>query len=152
MLDAVNLAAKLALFAERWSPKSVAGFNGNDVMVVKLEGAFPWHVHPETDDFFLVLDGHVRIETEHGDAELGPGELCVVPRGVEHRPRGGCLLPRVAEGGDVVQGALQVRDTFLLNDPDVGAAAEAVRIRTAVAVGGALGSCGTRCWYSRGGR
>ena len=86
MLAAVDLAAKLALFTERWSPKIVAAFNGHDVMLAKLEGAFPWHSHPETDDFFLVLEGHIRIETEQGDVELGPGELCVVPRGVRHRP------------------------------------------------------------------
>ncbi len=86
MPEAVNLARKLALFDERWAPKIVSRFNGHDVMVAKLEGAFPWHAHPETDDFFLVLDGRIRIETEQGDVELGPGELYVVPRGVRHRP------------------------------------------------------------------
>lgn len=86
MPETVNLAEKLALFDERWSPKIVAGFNGNDVMVVKAEGEFPWHVHPDTDDLFVVLSGHVRIETEAGDVELGPGELCVVPKGIRHRP------------------------------------------------------------------
>jgi mannose-6-phosphate isomerase-like protein (cupin superfamily) len=86
MPEAVNLAAKLALFAERWSPKIVARFNGHEVMVAKLEGEVPWHVHEETDDFFLVLEGRIRIETERGDVELGHGELYVVPRGVRHRP------------------------------------------------------------------
>ena len=86
MPDAVNLADKLARFADRWSPKIVARFNGHDVMVAKLEGEFPWHSHAETDDFFLVLHGQVRIETERGNVELGPGELYVVPRGVLHRP------------------------------------------------------------------
>ena len=86
MPDPVNLAAKLALFAERWSPKIVARLNGHEVMVAKLEGEFPWHVHDDTDDFFLVLAGRVRIETGQGDVELGPGELYVVPRGVRHRP------------------------------------------------------------------
>lgn len=86
MPDAVNLAAKLALFAEHWSPKVVSRFNGHDVMVVKVQGEFPWHVHEETDDFFLVLSGSIRIETEQGDVALGPGELHVVPAGVRHRP------------------------------------------------------------------
>lgn len=85
MPDAVNLAAKLALFNDRWAPKIVAFFNGHDVMVAKLEGEFPWHSHAETDDFFLVLDGTMRVETEHGNVELGPGDLYVVPRGVLHR-------------------------------------------------------------------
>lgn len=86
MPDPVNLAAKLALFSEHWSPRIVARFNGHEVMVAKLQGEFPWHVHADTDDLFLVLDGRIRIETEQGDVELGPGELHVVPRGVRHRP------------------------------------------------------------------
>lgn len=86
MPDAVNLAWKLDLFTERWSPKIVAGFNGHDVMVVKAEGAFVWHSHPDTDDFFLVLKGEMTIELRDGEVRLGPGDLHVVPAGVEHRP------------------------------------------------------------------
>jgi mannose-6-phosphate isomerase-like protein (cupin superfamily) len=86
MAEAVNLAAKLTLFSERWSPKVVAAFNGHDVMVVKVQGRFVWHSHPDTDDFFLVLRGRLRIEMRDGDVTLGPGELYVVPRGVEHCP------------------------------------------------------------------
>lgn len=86
MPKAVNLADKLALFSEHWSPKIVARYNGNDVMVVKFQGEFPWHDHPDTDDFFLVLDGAVCIDTEDGPVHLGPGELYVVPPGVRHRP------------------------------------------------------------------
>ena len=84
--EAVNLAGKLALFAERWSPKVVASFNGHDIMVVKVKGRFVWHSHPDTDDFFLVLRGRLRIEMRNGDVTLGAGELYVVPRGVEHCP------------------------------------------------------------------
>ena len=82
----VNLADKLARFSERWSPKIVAEFNGHDVMVVKAEGAFTWHSHPDTDDLFLVLHGRLTIEMRDSDVVLGPGELFVVPKGVEHRP------------------------------------------------------------------
>src|ERR1700754_1491853 len=82
----VNLEEKLSLFSERWSPKIVAGFNGNDIMVVKVQGEFNWHSHPETDDFFLVLKGRLRIKLRDGDVVLGPGELYVVPKGVEHCP------------------------------------------------------------------
>ena len=82
----VNLAEKLSLFSERWSPKIVADFNGNDIMVVKVQGEFNWHSHPDTDDFFLVLKGRLRIKLRDGDVVLGPGELYVVPRGVEHCP------------------------------------------------------------------
>lgn len=86
MPDAINLEAKLSLFTEHWSPKIVTTYNDNDIMVVKFEGAFPMHKHPETDDFFLVLDGHVTIETEAGNVDLRPGELYVVPKNVLHRP------------------------------------------------------------------
>jgi mannose-6-phosphate isomerase-like protein (cupin superfamily) len=86
MPEAINLARKLSLFADRWSPKIVASFNGHDVMVVKVKGPFVWHSHPDTDDFFLVLRGRLAIEMREGAVTLGPGELFVVPRGVEHRP------------------------------------------------------------------
>jgi mannose-6-phosphate isomerase-like protein (cupin superfamily) len=84
--QAINLNDKLALFSEHWSPKVVSQFNGHDVMVVKVKGEFVWHSHPETDDFFMVLKGQLRIELRDGVVTLGPGELYVVPRGIEHRP------------------------------------------------------------------
>jgi len=64
----------------------VAVFSGNDVMVVKTKGEFVWHKHDETDDFFLVLKGRLTIELRDGSVTLGPGELFIVPKGVEHRP------------------------------------------------------------------
>ncbi|TWG99675.1 mannose-6-phosphate isomerase-like protein (cupin superfamily) [Mesorhizobium sp. J18] len=86
MPEPVNLAQKLSLFSEHWSPKIVAAYNGNDVIVVKVKGEFVWHSHPETDDFFLVLKGRLTIRMREGDVTLGPGELYVVPKGVEHCP------------------------------------------------------------------
>ena len=86
MTGPVNLASKLALFSEHWSPKIVAGFNDNDIMVVKVKGEFNWHSHPDTDDFFLVLKGRRTIKLRDGDVVLGPGEMYVVPKGVEHCP------------------------------------------------------------------
>jgi mannose-6-phosphate isomerase-like protein (cupin superfamily) len=85
-MNEINLEAKLAIFAEHWQPRVVTQYNGNDVMVVKVKGEFTWHKHDDTDDFFLVLKGHLRIELRDRNVELGPGELFVVPRGVEHRP------------------------------------------------------------------
>ena len=84
--DAINLNQKLTTFTEHWSPKIVSHFNENDVMVVKAKGAFNWHHHDDTDDFFLVLKGTLRIELRDRDVILQPGELFVVPRGIEHRP------------------------------------------------------------------
>lgn len=86
MPQAVHLAEKLGLFSEHWSPKIVSQFNGHDVMVVKVKGEFTWHSHPDTDDFFLVLKGRLVIQLRDGDVTLGPGDLYVVPKGVEHRP------------------------------------------------------------------
>ncbi len=86
MPQAINLAEKLTKFSDHWSPKIVSGFNGHDIMVVKVKGAFNWHDHADSDDFFLVLKGSIRIETEQGNVTLNPGELYVVPRGVKHRP------------------------------------------------------------------
>ena len=82
----INLAAKLAMFSEHFAPKIVASFNGHDVMVVKLKGEFVWHSHPDTDDFFLVLKGRLTIQLRDGEVHLGPGELYIVAKGVEHRP------------------------------------------------------------------
>lgn len=86
MRDRVNLADKFATFAEHWVPRIVASYNGNDVRIVKVDGEFVWHAHPDTDDFFLVLDGELDIELRDRTVTLAAGELFVVPRGVEHRP------------------------------------------------------------------
>jgi mannose-6-phosphate isomerase-like protein (cupin superfamily) len=86
MKDRINLAQKLATFSDHWSPRTVAQFNACDVMVVKVQGEFVWHKHDETDDFFLVLKGTLDIELRDRTVTLQPGELYVVPRGVEHRP------------------------------------------------------------------
>ena len=85
-MQAISLDTKLALVTEHWSPKIVGHYNGNDIMVVKVQGEFVWHSHPETDDLFLVLKGGLTIQMRDGEVRLGPGELYVVPRGAEHRP------------------------------------------------------------------
>jgi mannose-6-phosphate isomerase-like protein (cupin superfamily) len=88
MTTPVDLAGKLATFSEAWQPRTVSVFNGHDVMVAKLRGQYHWHVHDDTDDFFLVLTGYLEIDLEDGSmVSLGPGQLHVVPKGVRHRPR-----------------------------------------------------------------
>lgn len=88
MDTAIDLAAKLATFTEAWQPRTVSLFNGHDVMVAKLRGKYHWHLHPDSDDFFLVLAGQLEIDIDNGaTVTLGPGQLYVVPRGVRHRPR-----------------------------------------------------------------
>jgi len=86
-MQAINLYQKLSAFDEHWQPRTVGQFNGHDLMVVKVKGEFVWHAHPDTDDFFLVLKGRLVIQMPDGDVSLGPGEVFVVPRGVQHCPR-----------------------------------------------------------------
>jgi mannose-6-phosphate isomerase-like protein (cupin superfamily) len=83
----INLAEKLASFSDYWSPRTVARFNAADVMVAKVKGDFVWHRHDDTDDFFLVLKGSLDIQMRDRTVTLGPGEMFVVPKGVEHCPR-----------------------------------------------------------------
>jgi mannose-6-phosphate isomerase-like protein (cupin superfamily) len=87
MTAKVNLAQKLGLFDAHWQPKIVARINDNDVRIVKVKGEFVWHKHDDTDDFFLVLQGHLTIQLRERNVELDEGELFVVPAGVEHCPR-----------------------------------------------------------------
>lgn len=82
----VVLADKLSRFADYWAPRTVAQFNGHDVMVVKVKGEFRRHTHEDTDDFFLVLQGRLTLRLSDRDIVLNPGELYVVPRGVPHQP------------------------------------------------------------------
>jgi len=86
-MDAVNLDVMLARFAEQWSPKKIAQVNDYDIRIVKIQGEFTWHRHPDTDEFFLVLDGQLTIQLRDRNVVLGPRELFVVPRGVEHCPQ-----------------------------------------------------------------
>ena len=86
-MEAVNLDAMLARFAEQWSPKKIAQVNDYDVRIVKIQGEFTWHQHAGTDEFFLALDGRLTIQMRDRNVVLAPRELFVVPRGVEHCPR-----------------------------------------------------------------
>jgi len=83
---AINLSAKLAKFSEHWSPKIVAQMNDYHLKVVKVQGEFIWHDHPETDEVFLVLHGRLEIHFRDGTVTLNEGEMYVVPKGVEHKP------------------------------------------------------------------
>ena len=85
-MDQVNLEEKLATFSEHWQPRTVGQFNGHAPMVVKAHGEFVWHKHDDTDDVFLVLKGRLIIELRDRNVSLGPGELFVVPKGVEPGP------------------------------------------------------------------
>lgn len=82
----IAFADKLALFTEQWSPKIVAEMNDYQFKLVKVQGDFVWHDHPDTDETFIVLEGTLGIEFRDGSVTLGAGEMIVVPKGVEHKP------------------------------------------------------------------
>ena len=84
-MDKIAVTEKLALIEELWRPKVVAELNGQEVKLVKFRGAFVWHRHEHEDELFLGVSGRFRVEFRDRAVELGPGELIVVPRGVEHR-------------------------------------------------------------------
>ena len=86
MNDKINLATKFALLDEPYKPAIIGYLNDYKLQVVKVRGPFGWHKHDETDDFFLVIRGALTIHLRDRDVELEPGELFVVPRGVEHSP------------------------------------------------------------------
>ncbi len=87
MDDKVNLADKLARLDGHFKPGIVGYLNDYKLAAVKVKGDFVWHKHDDTDDFFLVLKGRLTIQLRDRDVVLEQGELFVVPRGVEHRPR-----------------------------------------------------------------
>jgi mannose-6-phosphate isomerase-like protein (cupin superfamily) len=86
-MEVRNLDELLGRFGEQWKPKKIAAVNDYDVKLVKLLGEFVWHDHADTDELFLVLSGRLTIQLRDRDVELGPGELFVVPRGVQHCPK-----------------------------------------------------------------
>ena len=106
---AVSLTAMLARFSEHWAPQKIAELNDYDVKIVKLQGEFTWHRHADTDEFFLVIDGQLTIQLREGDVVLGPGELFVVPRGVEHCPK-----------ADVETSVMLIEPKGVMNTGDAG--------------------------------
>jgi mannose-6-phosphate isomerase-like protein (cupin superfamily) len=86
MVTAINLAEKFSRFSDQWSPKVIAELNDCDVKLAKVQGEFVWHQHAAEDELFIVIRGQLTIELRDGSVTLGPGELVVIPKGVEHRP------------------------------------------------------------------
>lgn len=82
----INLSEKLGLFEETWTPKIIGELNGQQVKLAKLDGEFMWHAHADEDEMFLVLEGSLTLQMRDREVTLKPGELYIVPRGVEHNP------------------------------------------------------------------
>lgn len=85
--DVRNVQDALDSFSEHWQPRRLASVNDYEVKIVKILGEFTWHSHPETDELFMVLSGQLVIQMRDGDVQLGPGDVYVIPRGVEHCPK-----------------------------------------------------------------
>ncbi|ANK71584.1 cupin domain-containing protein [Ensifer adhaerens] len=82
----INFAEKLSLFSDQWQPRVLAELNDYQFKIVRIEGDFIWHDHKDTDEAFIVIEGTLRIDFRDGSVTLGPGEMYVVPKGVEHKP------------------------------------------------------------------
>ncbi|CDN53451.1 DSBH domain containing protein [Neorhizobium galegae bv. officinalis bv. officinalis str. HAMBI 1141] len=82
----INFAEKLARIPDLWQQRVVAEMNDYQFKLVRIEGDFIWHDHPETDEAFMVIEGHLRIDFRDGSVHIGPGEMFVVPKGVQHKP------------------------------------------------------------------
>ncbi|RDL51263.1 hypothetical protein BLJAPNOD_02395 [Ensifer sp. M14] len=83
---AINFSEKLERIGDLWQPRVIAEMNDYQFKLVRIEGDFVWHDHPETDETFIVLEGVLRIDFRDGAVRIGPGEMFVVPKGVEHKP------------------------------------------------------------------
>ena len=86
MPTTINIAEKFTLFSDHWSPKVIAEMNDYQFKLAKVEGEFIWHAHEESDETFIVIDGEMTIEFRDKSVHLNKGEICVVPKGVEHKP------------------------------------------------------------------
>jgi mannose-6-phosphate isomerase-like protein (cupin superfamily) len=102
----INFQAKLSKFSEQWSPKIIAQMNDYHFKIVKVQGEFVWHDHPETDEVFIVLKGQLEIQFRDGKVILNEGEMFVVPKGIEHKPlaEGECHILLVEPAGTVNTG------------------------------------------------
>lgn len=102
----INLQQKLNLFDDLWSPKIVAAFEGFQFRLAKAEGDFVWHCHEDTEEVFLMVAGEMRVDFRDGSVTLRPGEMLVIPRGVEHKPfaENECHVMTLSRAGEVNTG------------------------------------------------
>ncbi|MCB9082355.1 MAG: cupin domain-containing protein [Lewinellaceae bacterium] len=85
-MEVINIAEKFSLFQDHWSPKIIGELNGQDVKLAKVNGEFVWHDHQNEDELFFIIRGTLKIAFRDRTVELNPGEMIIIPRGVEHKP------------------------------------------------------------------
>ncbi|HKJ27515.1 MAG TPA: cupin domain-containing protein [Anaerolineales bacterium] len=105
-VEAINFKQKLALFNDQWSPRIIAQLNDYHFKLAKIEGEFVWHSHPETDEVFMVIEGEFEMQLPDKTLALKAGEMCVIPKGVQHRPVAAreCAILLVEPSGTVNTG------------------------------------------------
>lgn len=110
--SAIDLEAKLARIEEHWKPGIVAQLNDHHLKLAKIKGEYVWHQHSDSDEAFLVIDGSMVIDFREGSVELSPGTLCVIPTGLEHRPRADdtCHILLIEVAGTINTGDAQASD------------------------------------------
>jgi mannose-6-phosphate isomerase-like protein (cupin superfamily) len=104
----INFEDKLEKFSEQWSPRIIAQMNDYHFKLAKVQGEFIWHDHPETDEVFIVVKGHLDIMFRDGKVSLDEGEMFVVPKGVEHKPvaENECQILLIEPAGTVNTGTI----------------------------------------------
>jgi mannose-6-phosphate isomerase-like protein (cupin superfamily) len=117
-MNPVNLAHAFARIDRPWTPRVAAELNGQQVKLVRLEGAFVWHHHEHEDELFLVIDGAFRMQFRDREVTVNAGEFIVVPRGVEHRPVADapCQVLLLEPAGTLNTG--NVRDALTVDQPE----------------------------------
>ena len=85
-MKVINLEEKFSTFIEHWTPKIIAESNGHHIKITKVKGEFVWHDHANEDEFFMVIKGKLVMKLRDKDVEIYPGEIFIVPRGVDHKP------------------------------------------------------------------
>ena len=113
----INFQDKFSKVSDQWSPKIITQMNDYHFKIVKIEGEFIWHDHPETDEVFIVLKGQLEIQLRDGNVFLNEGEMFVVPKGAEHRPvaKQECQLLLVEPAGTLNTGEV-VNERTAAND------------------------------------
>jgi mannose-6-phosphate isomerase-like protein (cupin superfamily) len=104
--DSINIREKFLKITEYYQPKIIARLNDYHFKLVKVKGDFVWHSHPETDEAFIIIDGELEIEFREGKVALKTGEMCIVPKGVEHKPFAGneCCIMLIEPAGTLNTG------------------------------------------------
>lgn len=102
----IHTGEKMSAFSEHWSPRVIAELNDYQIKLAKLKGEFVWHEHEHTDEMFYVLDGSMVIDFPDGSVSLESGDLLVVPKGVQHRPKANeeCTVMLIEPGGVINTG------------------------------------------------